>query len=160
MKRADSVIGFTLVELLMGITLTGVLVLGASVFFAAVYGSIQRTERIASAEMTLMQTGHWMLRALADGGLGAHQLYPEFETPGCFLVGESGVRLRAGALQWRPSGRDCQGSGWLTLHDPGVLYVETMDWRSPMLCFTGRASSRQEPLFEWCSPWPYPISGP
>lgn len=159
MQPVDEMAGFTLLELLIGITLTGLLVLGTSTFFASVYGAVQQTQRGVLAEMTLAQTGHWIFRTFAHDGLGASDLIPQFENPGCFLVGEHGVRLRAGQLQWRPQNRGCEESGWLALHDAAQLHVETITWQSPFLCFTGRAASSKTPTFVWCSPWPHSIRG-
>lgn len=108
--------GFTLLELMLVLGLSGFFLLAWSSALAALWGDNARSMYRAQQAQHFYQFGLWLaydLERARENGVYRWQKAGE-----CILYGADGVRLHDGMMQWRPKDSDCDGPGWISMYDP------------------------------------------
>ncbi|MCH8502237.1 MAG: prepilin-type N-terminal cleavage/methylation domain-containing protein [Aliidiomarina sp.] len=146
--------GFTLIELLVALSIAAVSTLAALTLHSELWRNAWQQQAQGESEQGFYALGHWLYRELRRHG-GGH-LWQFDPRSSCLLFADNGVRLRNGALQWKPEHGDCGSSGWLNLHDPALFKINhffvdqpTPDTRK--LCLELLHSGELPTL--WCYSW-------
>ena len=113
--------GFTLIELLVALTIAAVSTLAALTLHSQLWRSAWQQQAQGESRQGFYALGHWLYRELRHHSGG--RLWHFDPSLNCLLFNDKGVRLRNGALQWKPEQGDCSSSGWLNLHDPALFNI-------------------------------------
>ncbi|MGX5913399.1 PulJ/GspJ family protein [Aliidiomarina sp. Khilg15.8] len=117
--------GFTLLELVLVMGLSGFLLLAWSSAMTALWSDSARTTYRAQQAQHFFQFGLWLayeLERAREGGVYRWQV-----EPGCVIFGDHGVRLQDGMMQWRPANRGCSASGWISMYDPNGFRMQQFE---------------------------------
>lgn|GEM_PF-1861050 len=145
--------GFSMLELLLASSLATITAMTGIQLFSQVNGQVHAIQTASQAEASFHQMGHWLWRELKHN----QQPVDWFPSSQCLTFGEQGVRVRNGALQWRPERASCSSSNWQSLHDISEFRIERLIWtgseqpqgnRLLALCLEATSAGPQ-PL-HWC----------
>ncbi|RUO18307.1 hypothetical protein CWE08_11680 [Aliidiomarina iranensis] len=155
--------GFTLLELILVLALSGpILYAGLSThshFWTKAWQGQTQVREVQS----FYSLGHWLVREIRAEQMQQASWQWQANSH-CLMFANKGVRLRNKQLQWKPNDGDCNGNGWLGLHDAkgykvhDFTFTELADAHF-QLCISGqsgKASNHQygnnAPL-NWCYQW-------
>lgn len=146
--------GFTLIELLVALSIAAVTTLAALTLHSELWRNAWQQQAQGESEQGFYALGHWLYRELRQQGSG--HLWHFDPNLRCLLFSDKGVRLRNGALQWKPEQGDCSSSGWLNLHDPALFSISHFSVEQPTpsmrkLCLELTHSGDSPTL--WCYSW-------
>lgn len=145
--------GFSMLELLLASSLATITAMTGIQLFSQINGQVHVLQAASQAEASFHQLGHWLWRELK------HNQQPVDWSPSsqCLIFGEQGVRVRNGALQWRPERASCSSSNWQSLHDTSEFRIERMVWTGAeqpqgnrLLALCLEASSAGPQPLHWC----------
>lgn len=117
--------GFTLLELMLVVGLSGFLLLAWSSALAALWSDSARATYRAQQAQHFYQFGLWLayeLERARERGVYRWQVEAE-----CLIYGEYGVRLQNGMMQWRPTENSCSSTGWISMYDPNGFQMQQFE---------------------------------
>lgn len=160
--------GFSLLEILLSLTLLGLFSVGLLLWHQAFQQHLQVRATHQQQQAEMQRWLFWIWRDVYQyfgpmawqpaTGLSTQWLY-EAEA-NCLLYGEQGVRIKNQSIQWRPQQADCSELGWQALTDPQRVNFTALKLEANQLCLLGKIpkplvaiQAQKEQIWEVCLPW-------
>lgn len=144
--------GFTLLEVVLATGLAALLGSALLSWHLHFHYSIQRQQAKQAAVQAVHHWLHWLWRDLQNTLTNQPGNWHYQANEQCLLYADVGVRVKSGALQWRPQSASCSTPGWQALNDPKRVRISKLSIDEQQLCLT--ASLKGQPNHEACLPWP------
>ncbi|RUO43041.1 hypothetical protein CWE15_06470 [Aliidiomarina taiwanensis] len=153
MLRRKPTTGFTLVELVLASALAALFGSALVSWHLHFHNSLKRHQAKQAAVQAVHHWLHWLWRDVQNTLVDNPSDWQYQAQAHCLLYGDVGVRVKSGALQWRPTDASCNTPGWQALTDPSQVRMSKLTLHQQQLCLT--ASLKGQPNHEACLPWPH-----